>query len=535
VEAVYLEAIRLQALDRNTEAFELFRHAEAMDSTSAEVKYALSSFYLALKDDSTGIRYLQEAAALSPDNYWYAEQLVETLFDRQRYEAAAGIAEQMRTRFPKQEMPLAFLLEIYPHIGEYDKAVRLLEQLEKEQGKSEEISMRKVSIWMRQGKEKKAFKELNDLIKTYSAEPGYKLLLADAYMEQEQYANARKIYTALLKTNPHDAQAALGVARCQLLTGDTLTFRSSINTVLQDEALDEDTRNRILYMFVADKSLFDTTYVCQKYDEAIAAGLDDPRLLQYYAGYLTENHLANRLTTVLEQILLINPDNEAVRRQLLIEALRQEDLPRIERLCLPVTGRLPETEGDLLYYYYLMAAYSQQDRYEEALATANNALNNLPPEKLMSSLLSDFYALSGDLNHRLGHESEAFANYDSSLVYNPLNVGALNNYAYYLSLQEGSDLNKAEQMSRKTIEIEAENDTYLDTYAWVLFKLHRYEEARTYIDKCLEHATEPNADLYDHAGDIYKALGHNEEAVAFWKKALEVGIENPETVKAKLQ
>ena len=48
---------------------------------------------------------------------------------------------------------------------------------------------------------------------------------------------------------------------------------------------------------------------------------------------------------------------------------------------------------------------------------------------------------------------EAYAAYDSALVYNPSNIGALNNYAYYLSV-ERRDLDKAEEMSYKTVKAE---------------------------------------------------------------------------------
>ena len=39
----------------------------------------------------------------------------------------------------------------------------------------------------------------------------------------------------------------------------------------------------------------------------------------------------------------------------------------------------------------------------------------------------------GDLYHTKKMNVEAYAAYDSALVYKPDNIGALNNYAYYLS------------------------------------------------------------------------------------------------------
>ena len=65
-------------------------------------------------------------------------------------------------------------------------------------------------------------------------------------------------------------------------------------------------------------------------------------------------------------------------------------------------------------------------------------------------VVSDFYSILGDAYHTKDLNTEAYAAYDSALVYNPSNIGALNNYAYYLSV-ERRNLDKAEEMSYKTV------------------------------------------------------------------------------------
>ena len=115
-------------------------------------------------------------------------------------------------------------------------------------------------------------------------------------------------------------------------------------------------------------------------------------------------------------------------------------------------------------------------------------------------------------------------------MYYPENVPALNNYAYYLSL-ERRDLDRAEEMSYKTIKAEPKNATYLDTYAWILFEKGRYDEARIYIDDALLSNEEKSAGVVEHAGDIYFMTGDTEKAVELWKKAREMGIRTEEIEK----
>jgi tetratricopeptide (TPR) repeat protein len=111
----------------------------------------------------------------------------------------------------------------------------------------------------------------------------------------------------------------------------------------------------------------------------------------------------------------------------------------------------------------------------------------------------------------------------------------MNNYAYFLS-EEKKDLRKAERMSGKTVELEPNNSTYLDTYAWILYQQGNYTLAKLYIEKAVSNMKEDEASdvIYDHAGDIYASLNDIKKALEMWQKALEVNSENAD-LKAKIQ
>jgi tetratricopeptide (TPR) repeat protein len=133
--------------------------------------------------------------------------------------------------------------------------------------------------------------------------------------------------------------------------------------------------------------------------------------------------------------------------------------------------------------------------------------------------VSDFYAVMGDILFQKDRQREAFAAYDSCLQWKSDNISCMNNYAYYLSLK-GENLDKAEEMSFKTIKAEPKNATYLDTYAWILFMQGRYAEARIYIDQALQNDSTIGAVVTEHAGDIYAMAGDIEGAVNLWQQAL---------------
>lgn len=128
------------------------------------------------------------------------------------------------------------------------------------------------------------------------------------------------------------------------------------------------------------------------------------------------------------------------------------------------------------------------------------------------------FNLKGEFHHNMGEIEKTYQDYDSTLVYAPDDVGTLNNYAYFLSLEK-RDLAKALEMSRRSIEVEPTNATYLDTYGWILFMMGKYQESLSYIEKALRYIDNDSSDIYEHYGDVLFKCGEKEKAVENWHKA----------------
>ena len=101
----------------------------------------------------------------------------------------------------------------------------------------------------------------------------------------------------------------------------------------------------------------------------------------------------------------------------------------------------------------------------------------------------------------------------------------MNNYAYFLS-KMGEQLDRAEEMSYKTVKAEPKNATFLDTYAWILFKQQRYAEAKIYIEQALQNDSDASAVIIEHAGDIYMQNREPERALELWQQALDEDPKN---------
>lgn len=146
------------------------------------------------------------------------------------------------------------------------------------------------------------------------------------------------------------------------------------------------------------------------------------------------------------------------------------------------------------------------------------------------SVRVDIFSMIGDSYHSLGKNEEAYQYYDKALAINPKSIAVLNNYSYYLSL-EGRNLRKALKMIETVLEKDPNNSTYLDTKAWILYKLGRYDEAKSVMRQALIYGGNDNDVILEHYGDILLKLNEVEMAKMYWQMSYDKGNRTEELLK----
>ena len=314
---------------------------------------------------------------------------------------------------------------------------------------------------------------------------------------------------------------------------DTLAKEQTIQLLL-NPATEQDSKMLLIRQFVADSEndpSIDSTQVLNLFRKMLDMPQPNARMAEVNAAYMVMKKMPqDSIEKALERVLEIEPSNINARYDLLDAAYRKKDLDRVVQLAKPGTEYNPD---NIIFYYFLGVAYYQKDDHDSALETFRKGVGQTG-ENSNKNIISDFYSIMGDILHEKGLKEEAFAAYDSCLVWKADNIGCLNNYAYYLSIID-RDLTKAEQMSYRTVKAEPKNSTYLDTYAWILFRQQRYQEAKVYIDQALANDSTVSAVIIEHAGDIYMMAGEEEKALEFWRKALEKGEEQNAILEEKIK
>ena len=528
----FLEAMRMKGKNEYDAAFGLLQHCLDINPTASSALYEISQYYMFLRQVPQGQVALEQAVAFAPDNYWYSQGLVSLYQQQNELDKAAALLEKMVTRFPSKQDPLFSLLDIYSRQEKYNDVISTLNRLEKRLGKNEQLSMEKFRIYLQMKDDKKAFQEIESLVQEYPMDMRYQVILGDVYLQNGKKQEAYDAYQKVLAVEPDNPMALFSMASYYEQTGQKELYQQQLDTLLLNKKVTSDTKISVMRQVIAENeqsSAKDSTQVVALFDRMMKQDMDDPQIPMLYSQYLLSKNMEQEAVPVLEQVVDLDPTNKAARLMLVSAAVKKEDYKQIIKVCEPGIEATPDA---LELYYYLAIAYHQAEQGDSVLSVCNRALEHITPDT-RKEVISDFYSIMGDIYHTKKQMTEAYAAYDSALVYNPSNIGALNNYAYYLSV-ERRDLDKAEEMSYKTVKAEPNNSTYLDTYAWILFEKGNYAEARIYIDNAMKNDGEKSDVIVEHCGDIYFMTGDAEGALKYWKKALEMGSES-KTLKQKIE
>ena len=528
----FLEAMRLKEKKDYASAFGLLQHCLDIHPNAASALYEVSQYYMFLRQVPQGQEALEKAVANAPDNYWYSQGLASLYQQQNELDKAVTLLEQMVVRFPAKQDPLFNLLDLYGRQEKYDEVISTLNRLEKRMGKNEQLSMEKFRIYLQMKDDKKAFQEIESLVQEYPMDMRYQVILGDVYLQNGKKQEAYDVYQKVLAAEPDNPMAIFSMASYYKQTGQEELYQQQLDTLLLNKKVTPDTKVGVMRQMIVENEQADkdSTQIIALFDRIMKQEQDDPQIPMLYAQYLLSKKMESESVPVLEQVVALDPTNKAARMMLIGAAAKKEDYKQIIKVCEPGIEATPDA---LEFYYYLAIAYNQAEKPDSVISICTRALEHKTADG-KKEIVSEFYSILGDMYHTQKQMKEAYAAYDSALVYNPSNIGALNNYAYYLSV-ERRDLDKAEEMSYKTVKAEPNNATYLDTYAWILFEKGNYAEARIYIDNAMKSEGGDKSDvIVEHCGDIYYMTGDVDGALTYWKKALEMGSES-KTLKQKIE
>ena len=187
--------------------------------------------------------------------------------------------------------------------------------------------------------------------------------------------------------------------------------------------------------------------------------------------------------------------------------LRRDDAEAALKLLAKARGKF---KSSFLLEYLTGMAHSRLKDYAASIkhfTSAELLAKRDEPERLTAL----FFFQVGTAFERHKDFKQAETYFRQSLQLAP-DFAEVLNYLGYMWAERGENLTEAKEMIGKALKQEPENAAFLDSMAWVLFRLKQPKEALEFQLQALKHQKEPDATLHDHLGDIYLALKEPQKA-----------------------
>lgn len=545
------------AIDGDASAsHELYKRAYALDpgNLSAGYSVALGDLSVAEEEDTAAVdkalAMMRDYVDAYPADYNEGEYYAYICSMVGHIKEAARVTRRVHELYPDRTELLPTLAGYYMQMGEYDSTLAYYNKFEELEGPSPQVAMRKILTHLMKQDTVAALAEAGSGIRTNPLNPeGY--ILKGTVIRYIGFPDSTLFYLRRAEEiDPSSGAAKVALAQYYEETGDSAAYAGKVYEALLMDDLDLEQKAELLGAFVepilaARKSTLqaDTLFnvLRNQYPH-------EPVILDMSARYA---YAKGNPAEAAEQVgfaIDLDPENSTYRLQHLTYLLSDGKYAAATKAYEALPEEMSADPGLL---YLGAVAYTSDKRPDDALRIAENLIARLSPgaektDTLTSlhlrgltdrqrSVLSDVYTLIGDTYYLLKELDRAYLAYDNSLLANPSNAGTLNNYAYFLSENKG-DLDKALRMSAEAIAMEPDNATYLDTYAWILFRRGEYKEALEYEKSALEKAGDEgaSAEYFEHLGDIYFMNGAPDQALEMWKKALPLAPDN-ELLKRKIK
>lgn len=525
---IYLEALLQNEKGNATAAYELLKHAYALDSTNSTTAYYLG-YDNVVMDNATradaeyGARLMGKHYADHPDDYYENYTYGKILNSLGKKDEATDVWETLSKYYPQKLEVQGERADSYARNGDFRRAIGIYDSIEMNMGSSVELSLRKLSFYSQLNDTTGLLDEGYKLLRTAPKNADYNMLMGNVFTSIGQGDSALYYFDKAVNYAPDDGRAYLSKANYYYIQrGDSVNYDKQIYNALVSKDLDVENKVEVLLRYITQKlSVNDTTErIDTLFKILIAQHPHEVQIHDLYSQYFVTREKYKNAAEQLQYVVDIDPSNPDYWKKLMMVNLMAEQFPEAIKAAQKALEYNPD---NIELYQYIAPAYFQMKEYDRAMDLYNQCLEKADTTDL--TLRSNVYGGIGDVYAAMGDTIKALESYDKSLVIDPSNISIMNNYAYFLAVR-GTDLDKAERMSALAVNGAPENATFLDTYAWVFFKKGEYKLALAYIEYAIKNDKTNSYELWEHYGDILFMSGNPDKAVECWEKAQKI---NPDS------
>jgi tetratricopeptide (TPR) repeat protein len=508
----FVEGMSFEENGEMDRALEAYRKVLNVDPGQSQLASRVAALLIEQDDFPQAIDVLKDAIKANPKD---ADPYQQLAFIYAKYlkksDQAIDYANRAITLNPGDIEGYQRLVEIEVAAGQEKKALEVLDRAAK-------ASSNDANFWMRLGKlyvailfksdsqpKPDELKRTNEIFKKAAEHAGDDSAIlkdvADYYAASQQLKDAIPLYLHVLELQPDDANA-----REKLATGFILTNQRGKAVEMLEQIIKEHPEKY------------------QTYDLLAQVLDDEARSLQRAKRVDEAKATFAKVAASYEQSLLINPNHVGTYlhlAELLLGPLKDAD--RAVRLLTEARRRFL---GAPEIVYYLAIAQSEAKQTQQAVATFEEALREAQLDQGNDMVNAKFYFNYGATAEQAGLYQKAADLLRKSIALDPANSAEACNYLGYMWADHNMNLDEAETMIKRALEIEPNNASYLDSLGWVEFRKGMFDQALGNLLSAAKTADHDDPVIFEHIGDAYFKLNRLSEALESWQKALALDPNN---------
>lgn len=512
----FAKGLRSKMLGNEDEAISFFQKCIELSQVSGSAFYELALLYSEKKDYTAATGYARNAWKRDPTNKWYGLLLIENLVLQGKQSDCVPIYRDLQKIEPGKEDFLTGEIDMLIQAKQEKEALKRINRLPKEGELARWGTVKKKDVYFSLTQFDKGAKVLLEWLNKYPDDYEIRGILAEAYAAKGQKEEAAGQYKILKAQNPDNPAVSFSLGQFYFQSGKKAEALDEFLQGFRSPDVNPSIKIDIVKSFISaqDQQNKLDDHVVKLIKVLYEVDKGNPSVDELYANYLYSEERLAEAEPMYRELIKTDPGNFVVWQNLLF-ILNQKQ--QYQEILIISDSALVYFPGQGLFYLFKgMAAIEKKD-YQLAIETLNKGLS-APGQN--ADLIKQFYISLAEAFYRNGNSDEAFKNFDQMLVLEPDNVQVLNNYSYYLALDE-RELDKALEMISRCVKKEPENATYLDTFAWVLYQRKEYAKALEPIVKTIKLSLDPSGEVIEHYGDILFRNGKAEEARQAWIKAKE--------------
>jgi len=519
-EYALIEAVKQKNLGNIPGAIELYKVVLKENDNVAAAHYELGSLLALLGDLDAAETHLKKAYNLYPDVSWYFDSYIEVLVMEKNFKEASKLLLDRIDAFP-QEIEYKFqLANLYFRQQKGKKALKILDNIEDRYGLSDKVVLLKASIYESEGDFKNALVEVEKIIDFFPESVDYYVVAAELATKSKQKDLAADFYLKVMDLDSTNIFAITNLTDYFREKGQTDNSLYYLNKSFSSKEIDYDKKMAILSYYLSDDALNREHH---SYLEAMLQTMmetypEKRDVFLFATDFFIQGKDFNKALDALMPVLVEKEKRYALWKQGIVLANytgRNQDLFTI---CNTAISVFPDS-ADI--YFYKGIAEFELNKFEMAIHSLGrmDSIDNISGDMKLQAdvLIAESY-------NSLGQYTISDSLFRFIIKSYPANYVVMNNFGYYLSLR-GESLEEAKQLSYETVVNNPGNATYLDTFAWILYKMGNFTEAEYYISQALDKGGNNDPDVNEHAAEIHISLGSVDIARAYLQKALILGGE----------